>query len=70
MFWNTYLEETEDFEILSVVAPFYAWRGLVLASPIWYPDLEQSIRRKIFDFIHKVLEQDKFDYNLVREMVE
>jgi hypothetical protein len=69
IFWNTYLEETKDYEILSIVAPFYAWRGLVLASPIWYPDLDPSIRRKIFEFIHKVLAQERFDYNLVREMI-
>lgn len=69
-FWNAYLEETEDYEMLSLVAPFYAWRGLVLASPIWYPELDRSIRRKIFDFIHTVLSQETFNHKLIRNIIE
>ena len=36
-FWQRYLEESGDREMLSVVAPFLAFRGLVMASPLWYP---------------------------------
>ncbi len=70
LFWNRYLEETGDEEILTVIAPFYAWRGLVVASPIWYPKLQKSIRRKIFTFIHKVLESEQLSLKEVPLMFE
>src|SRR6185437_4193314 len=35
-FWKEYLDRTGDQALLDVVAPFLAWRGLVLASPRWY----------------------------------
>jgi hypothetical protein len=34
-FWERYLERSADYEMLEVVAPFYAFRGLVMASPVW-----------------------------------
>ncbi|MBD3214429.1 MAG: aminoglycoside phosphotransferase family protein [Candidatus Lokiarchaeota archaeon] len=58
LFWKTYLEKTGDHEILTLAAPFFAWRGLVIASPVWYPDLDSSIRRKIFKFIHEIFTVD------------
>ena len=64
--WNkfieTYLDDTGDEELLKVIQPFYAWRGLVVASPIWYPNLEYETRRKIFNFIHNILDTDTIDY--------
>ncbi|WEU39807.1 MAG: aminoglycoside phosphotransferase family protein [Candidatus Odinarchaeum yellowstonii] len=70
LFWSRYLEATGDEEILTVIAPFYAWRGLVVASPIWYPRLENKIRRKIFTFIHNILECDKLSLREVPLMFE
>mgnify|MGYP005831116953 CR=1 FL=1 len=70
IFWDTYLEKTGDYEILSVVAPFYAWRGLVVASPIWYPKLHCELRRKIFSFIHNVLSKDVLNLTDVPAMFE
>ena len=64
-FFETYLNNTGDYEILRVIQPFYAWRGLVIASPIWYPHLKFAIRRKIFNFIMNVLESEEFDYKNV-----
>ena len=66
-FWLRYLEKSGDHEILSVIAPFYAFRGLVMASPVWYPSLSMSIRQKLFAFIRSVLEADRFDPALVNE---
>ena len=47
--------------MVTVVQPFFAWRGLVVASPIWYPNLPLNVRIKLFNFIRRVLETDKFD---------
>ncbi len=61
LFFNNYLEKTEDEEILKVLQPFYAWRCLVIANPIWYPDLSKDTRLKLFNFINNVLNTEIFD---------
>jgi Phosphotransferase enzyme family len=60
-FWDRYLEKTGDREILEVAAPFFVFRALVLASPVWYPSLGDSVRKKLLAFILAVLEQQSFD---------
>jgi hypothetical protein len=60
-FWERYLEKSCDSEILQVVAPFFAFRGLVMASPVWYPALADDVRRKLLAFILSVLESTAFD---------
>jgi len=60
VFWETYLEGTGDEEVLTVVAPFYAWRALVVASPVWY-DVPDAVRRAMFRFIERVLAEERFD---------
>jgi hypothetical protein len=60
-FWDRYLEKTGDLEIAEVAAPFFAFRGLVIASPVWYPDLPEPIRGKLIRFILTVLELPRFD---------
>lgn len=65
LFWRNYLDKTGDDEILSVVQPFYAWRSLVIASPIWYPNLSTDVRKRIFRFATRVLKAKKFDFENV-----
>ena len=60
-FWDRYLAKSDDAELLSVVAPFFAFRGLVMAHPIWYPHLTKDVRQKLFNFIQAVLGQERFD---------
>jgi aminoglycoside phosphotransferase (APT) family kinase protein len=60
-FWDRYLEKTGDLEILEVAAPFYAFRCLVMASPVWYPTLPEEVRRKLFSFLQAVLDEEAFD---------
>jgi len=66
-FIDTYLNQTGDEELFRVIQPFYAWRGLVVASPIWYPNLSYETRRKIFNFIHNILETDEVDYKNIHQ---
>ena len=61
-FFEVYLEKTGDYELLKVIQPFYAFRGLVVASPVWYPNISMETRRKLFNFIRNVLEAEEFDY--------
>jgi hypothetical protein len=61
LFWENYLTKTNDTEVLEVAAPFYAWRGLVIASPVWYPRLPEGVRKILFNFIQNVLGSERFD---------
>lgn len=61
LFWKNYLDKTGDEEILGVIQPFFAWRGLVVASPVWYPKLPEHLRVKLFNFIQNVLRIEKLD---------
>lgn len=61
LFFDNYLEETGDEDILSVIQPFFLFRGLVVASPVWYPNIEVEIRNKLFNFMKNVIASDKFD---------
>ena len=56
---KNYLLKTGDDELLKIIQPFYAWRGLVVASPIWYPNLTYDVRRKVFNFISNILDSDE-----------
>ena len=69
-FWEEYLSLTEDEEILEIVAPFYVFRGLVIASPEWYPNHPKGVRESIFNFIENVLEDDKFDYKNINRYLK
>jgi hypothetical protein len=66
-FWSLYLSQSEDREILDVVAPFYAFRGLVMASPVWFPGVSALVRQRLLAFIRAVLEAERFDPALVNE---
>lgn len=60
-FWDRYLENSSDREMLEVVAPFYVFRALVLANPVWYPSLADDVRRQLFAFSLAALSEDRFD---------
>jgi hypothetical protein len=60
-FWERYLQRSRDAELLEVIAPFYAFRALVVANPVWYPTLEESLRRKLFQFMEAVLAEPRFE---------
>jgi streptomycin 6-kinase len=62
-FWDRYLTKSGDREMLQVVAPFFAFRVLVMAHPVWYPKLAKSVRQKLFNFMTAVLNSERFDPN-------
>jgi hypothetical protein len=70
LFWRNYLDKTVDEEIMSVVQSFYAWRSLVIASPLWYPHLSVDVRKKIFRFATKVLKAKKFEFEDVESYLK
>lgn len=59
-FWQTYLARTGDEGLLEVVQPFFVWRALVVASPLWY-NVDEEVRRRLFRFIDHILDEPRFD---------
>ena len=68
-FWERYIGRTGDEEILETAAPFFAFRCLVMASPVWYPSLDEEVRKKLFSFTIAVLHAPRFDPSRVNEML-
>jgi hypothetical protein len=60
-FWADYLAGSGDVEVLEVLAPFFAWRALVLASPVWYPTLTAEQRSALLTFAEQVMDASTFD---------
>jgi hypothetical protein len=61
LFWENYLEKSGDRQLVEVAPPFYAWRGLVVASPVWYPHLPPGVRETVLHFVQNVLADERFD---------
>jgi hypothetical protein len=61
LFWDSYVEASGDKEVMETAAPFFAFRGLVVASPLWYPNLSIDVRRSLFRFIENVLDVPRFE---------
>jgi len=66
-FWDSYREASGDQAVTETAAPFFAFRGLVLASPVWYPTLRTEVRRTLFRFVENVLDSPGFDPSRVNE---
>lgn len=67
-FWEVYLSESEDHELLDVCAPFLAWRGLVVANPVWYPDVQPDARDRVLALIERTLDAERFQPELAEEL--
>jgi hypothetical protein len=71
VFWETYLRQRPDDELLTVIQPWLAWRALVLASPQWYPTVDEADRRKLLTLARQVLKLEQFVWqDLNRYLVE
>lgn len=70
LFWETYMEASCDKDVARTAAPFFAFRGLVVASPVWYPNLTIDVRRSLFRFIENVLDVPRFEPERVNEYCE
>lgn len=67
LFFRLYIEKAEDKEINEVVAPFFAFRGVVVSNPLFYPDLNNEQRRMIFNFIKNVLNEEVFSLDRIND---
>lgn len=69
-FWGSYLAAASDEGLLQVIQPWFAWRALVLASPVWYPDLAHEVRVKLLQFAHRVMRVKRYDVSEANRYME
>lgn len=69
LFYEEYLRRTQDFELYEVVAPFFAFRGVVVANPIFYPEVTIENRKRIFNFVRGVLRDKSFNVERINEYI-
>jgi aminoglycoside phosphotransferase (APT) family kinase protein len=60
-FWERYMDASGGGAVLESVAPFLAWRALVLGCPRFYPDLSPSARDALLSFAERALAAATFD---------
>lgn len=56
-FLETYLSASNDEEVHETAPPFLAWRGLVVASPRFYPRLPPEARELLLSFVERALDR-------------
>lgn len=67
-FWGEYLEASGDRELLEVVAPFLAWRGLVVSNPRFYPGLPGERRDRLLGLVERALGAARFEPEWAEEL--
>ncbi len=67
LFFNEYIKASADTEITEVVAPFFAFRGAVVANPVFYPEITSEQRKLIFRFVNNVLDDNRFKLEKVND---
>lgn len=70
LFFDEYIKASGDTKITEVVAPFFAFRGAVVANPVFYPGLTSDQRKLIFNFVHNVLDDDRFRIDSVNDYLQ
>lgn len=61
LFFEEYERLSADKELCEVAAPFFAFRSVVVANPVFYPELSAEGRMKMLAFARNVLSTDCFD---------
>jgi len=61
-FYETYLVRSGDTDLFRALPLFYVFRGIVIASPVWYPTLAEDVRRKLLRFVDRMLTVEEFEH--------
>ncbi|RMG01560.1 MAG: aminoglycoside phosphotransferase family protein [Nitrospirae bacterium] len=70
LFYDMYIEQTGDEEMLSVVQVFYAFRGAVVAHPVFYPQLKADQRRSVIKMVKNILKKETFNPREINNLLE
>ncbi len=61
LFFDNYLKKTKDKGILEIVGLFFAFRGVVVIHPTFYPKQSILVRKRMLNFVRNVLKARRFD---------
>jgi len=61
LFLESYFKKNDDYELLELIQPFFAFRILVIANPKFYPDDTIETKKKLLNFGQSVLASKKFE---------
>jgi adenylylsulfate kinase-like enzyme len=71
--WDRYwarVQQGHDDALLSVLAPWLAWRVLVLANPTWYPHVTADERDRLLSFAERALAAPRFEPRWAHELMQ
>jgi len=68
-FLDAYLRASGDGELRETLPPFFAFRALVIAHPLWYPQLGDGLRRALIEFARRMMADALFDAGDVRALL-
>jgi hypothetical protein len=69
-FFETYLETSHDHELFQVLPPFFMWRALVVAHPLWYPTIPDRSRMAFLRFAQAMGTLAPFDARAAHALLE
>ncbi|MFH1710310.1 MAG: phosphotransferase [bacterium] len=69
-FWDNYFKKTKNRHILRTAGIYFAFRGVVVAHPVFYNLQSDSVRKKIMRFVDNVLSERAFDPDKINEYLK
>ena len=69
LFYDEYIKATGDEELLKVVPLFYAFRGAVVAHPVFYPQLRPEQRQAVFNLVKGMLQEETFSVETINQLL-
>ncbi len=69
MFLKRYIDKTNDEELLKVCQPWFSFRAIVIASPLFYPDNPENVREALINFALNVMRIDEFSPDIVNDLM-
>ncbi len=69
-FYDEYIKATGDDELMKVVPLFYAFRGAVVAHPVFYPQLRPEQRQAVFNLVKGMLQEETFSADKINQMLQ
>jgi aminoglycoside phosphotransferase (APT) family kinase protein len=69
-FWHQYFAARIDAGLLAAAPPFFAWRALVVANPVFYPKMSAPGRDRLLGFTESVLDAGAVDPARAEELFQ
>jgi len=61
IYWDNYFKKAGETHILRTAGTYFAFRGVVVAHPVFYKEQSDDVRRKMMSFVSNILSEESFD---------